>query len=260
MNLKNKNIIITGASRGIGLALAKELARKETNLFLVARSFDKTLKAELFKFGALSIELIEADLSQKNEIDKLSSSLVKNNIDIDILINNAGQLTGGLLEEQNPDEIESMLSVNLNAVIRLTRLLLPNMLKRKTGKIVNNSSVSGKMFMPCASTYAAAKAGVVAFTESLKQELRETGVSTLLLITPGVKTNMFDDIEKLYGSHLDLSFVKSIPAESWAKRVVDAITDDKDILMPQGSSRIGVWIGQHLPDLLEKTLASRFKR
>ena len=98
-----------------------------------------------------------------------------------------------------------MFQVNLVGLAHLTRLVLPGMLERGTGKVVNNASVSGYAFFPGASTYAASKAGVVAFTESLRRELRGTGVSTLHLVTPGVNTDMLDATEDAYGGHLDTS-------------------------------------------------------
>lgn len=153
-----------------------------------------------------------------------------------------------------------MISVNLTGTILLTRLLLPSLLKRKTGRIVNNASVSGKMFMPCASTYAASKAGIVAFTESIRQELEKTGVTTLLLITPGVKTDMYDDIQNQYGENMDLSFLKSMPAEKWADSVWEAVKSGQSELLPNGTERVGVWLATHIPSLFEKSIKGYFHR
>lgn len=258
MDLKGRAVLLTGASRGIGLALARTFAARGAKLHLVARRFDPNIKSDLDQRGAESVRLWEKDLSIMTQVDELASAL--DGESIDVLVNNAGLLTGGLLEEQDPDAVDQMLMVNLHAVIRLTRRLLPGMLARGSGKVVNNASVSGKMFFPCASTYAASKAAVVAFTESLKQELRGTGVSTLLLITPGVKTAMYDEIKDLYGGHLDLSFMNSIPAEDWAEKVARAIEDDDDTLWPSGSTNIGVRFAHHWPGLFERLVRAKFKR
>lgn len=260
MQLENQNVVLTGASKGIGKALSEELASKKVTLHLVSRTIEPDVIENLKARGAKEVRFWKADLSQSAEVDALADGLMAANIQVDVLINNAGQLTGGLLEEQDPDEIEKMFAVNLNAVVRLTRRILPLMLKQKSGRIVNNASVSGKMFFPCASTYAASKAAIVAFTESLKQELRGTGVSTLLAITPGVKTDMYDDIQKLYGGHLDLSFMDSIPAEQWAKKVVEAIEDERDILWPKGGTGWGVWLGHHFPKVFESIVKKKFRR
>ncbi len=260
MNFTNKTALITGASRGIGLALAEAAAKRKMHLHLASRTLPADLEQQLKAKGALSVHLWPADLTKSSAVDQLVQQVYQKTKQVDVLINNAGLLTGGLLEEQDPDAIEKMLMVNVHAVIRLTRLILPKMLEAKTGVIVNNASVSGKMFFPCASTYAASKAAVVAFTESLKQELRNTGVSTRLLITPGVKTDMYDDISKLYGSHLDMSILTSIPAEQWAEHVWNGIENETDTIWPVGRSRFGVFLGHHFPGVFESMIKSKFSR
>ena len=254
----SKHVVITGASRGIGLALAQEMAKRKVALHLIARSISEEQVSQLKARGAKEVYLYQKDLTLTSQVDELFDELSK--FPIEVLFNNAGQLTGGLLEEQNPDEIEKMLSINVNTLIRLTRLFLPSFLARKDGIIVNNSSVSGKMFFPCASTYAASKAAVVAFTESLSQELEGTGISAHLMITPGVKTKMFDDISGLYGGHLDLGFMSSITAEQWAQKVITSIEAGDKIIWPSGSTNLGVKFAHHFPRFFEKMVATKFKR
>ncbi len=258
IDLKQKHVLLTGASRGIGLALAQELALRNVTLHLVGRSISEDIVAELKKNGAKDVKIYRVDLSNPNELDQLVTNLKE--IPIDVLINNAGQLTGGLLEEQSVKEIEMMLNLNVNALIRLTRLLLPRFLANQSGVIINNSSVSGKMFFPCASTYAASKAAVAAFTHALAQELRGTGVSAHLMITPGVKTKMFDDISTLYGGHLDLSFMNSIPAAQWAKKVIQQVEQGRDVIWPDGVTLLGVKFAYYFPTLFEKMVSTKFKR
>lgn len=259
MKVSNQNIYITGSNRGIGFALAQEAAKLKNNLFLVNRS---SLKQEQIKslkdLGALSVEEFSLDLLDKNSIKDFLENLKSKKVDV--FINNAGLLSGGLIENQNIDDIYKMLQVNLNAVIQICQGLIPNMIKEGSGCLVNNASVSGKMFFPCASTYAASKAGIVAFTESIAQELEPTGVKTLLMITPGVKTDMYDDINNLYGENLDLSFMNSIPSEDWAKQVFKCIKNDEPICWPKGASRFGVWVGHHMPSLMRKVVKPKFKR
>ena len=259
MNFKEQHIYITGSNRGIGLSFAHYAAKLGAHLYLLNRtSMEQQVLEGLKKSGAASIEEMAIDLLDKEAIDKVLIKLEKRKIDI--FINNAGLLTGGLIEEQPVDDIYRMLQVNVNALIHLSRGLVPILVKQGSGVIVNNASVSGKMFFPCASTYAASKAAVVAFTECLSQELEGTGVSTLLVITAGVKTQMYDEIDNLYGGHLDLSFLKSIPGEEWASHVFNAIAKGKRICWPPGSSRFGVWFGHHFPTLFQKAIKSKFKR
>jgi uncharacterized protein len=260
MVLSEKKILITGANRGIGLAFAQRAAKENMNLHLLCRHTPEELPNELLKLGAKSVQFWNVDLLNSKDIEKFYSEFKETQSTPDIIVNNAGQLTGGLLEEQSMDKIYNMLQVNLGALIHLTRLFLPDMLKLKEAKIVNNASVSGIMYLPCVSTYAAAKAGVIAFTESLRNELKGTSVSTLLMVTPGVKTRMYDEIPELYSNHVDLKFLNSIPTEEWIDQVFKCIKKDKSICWPKGSTYWGVKMGQHFPKILGKISQSYFKR
>src|SRR5690606_27324673 len=123
---------------------------------------DPEILKELKNEGAKSVTIWEADLSTRDGVQNLLDKLA--DTPIDILFNNAGILTGGLLETQNLDEVYKMFQINVNSLVHLTHGLLPGMLSRKRGKIINNSSVSAYMNFPSASTYSASKAAVAAFT------------------------------------------------------------------------------------------------
>lgn len=258
MKIHNSHILITGSNRGIGLALAKAAALRKAHLHLVVRQEDKHIVQELLNLGASSVQVWIADLQNPQSVEELTNKL--KTLPIDILINNAGLLTGGLLETQTKEEIAHMFQVNVVSLVELTRALLPNMIKRKNGKIVNNASVSALMHFPGASTYAASKAAVWAFTNCLNIELSGTGVSTLTLITPGVKTRMFDDIEKKYGTFLEVP-QDHIPADVFADQVMSAIESDQDFLYPTiGLTRFGLWISQLLPKVFKGAVRSKFNR
>ena len=260
MNIRGKNILITGSNRGIGLALARQASIEKMKIHLLNRSENKEVIEELVDLGASEVQAWHIDMSDPKSIENFFKLFSSSDYSCDVLINNAGQLTGGLLENQPLEKIYSMLQVNLVGLIHLTKLLLPGMLEQPEAKIVNNASVSGIMHLPCASTYSASKAGVVAFTESLKNELSGSSVSTLLMVTPGVKTRMYDEIDGLYSEHLDLSALSSIPADQWAQRVFDCIKRDKTVCWPKGRSYLGVKLGQHLPGTLARLVDSYFER
>lgn len=261
MKLKNTKILITGANRGIGAALSKECATRGARLVLVARKIEPQFINELKNLGAQEVNTLTADLSLRDQVEKLVVQIKSQHKDLDILVNNAGLLTGGLLEEQPLDKIYEMFQVNLLALVHLTHGLLPQLLTRKKGKIVNNASVSGVMHFPCATTYTAAKTGVVAFTEALKQEVKGTGVSTLLLLTPGIKTRMFDEISDLYAKNMDLDFLAAhLSAEEWALKVCDAMESDAETLAPDGASFVGLKMARHFPSLFEKIVRKKFRR
>lgn len=260
MQLKGKNALITGANRGIGLALAEQAALRGMHLHLLCRKLDKEVEQQLQGKGAASVRSWALDLSERSSIDGFLQKLRQEKLAPHLLINNAGQLTGGLLEEQDLSDIYQMIQVNVTGLMHLTSGLLPHMLQAEEAKVVNNASVTGLMHLPCASTYSASKAAVIAFTEALRNELKGTKVSTLVMITPGVKTRMFDQIYDLYSGHLDLSFLSSIPTDNWAQRVFSHIERDKSHCWPKGSSYWGVKMGRHAPSLLAKIIQPYFKR
>lgn len=257
MKIQAARVIITGGNRGIGLAFAEMVASQGAHVVIVSRSLDESLKKKLLAQGALSVSLLQADLSSREGVQNLCSQLEK--MEIDILFNNAGLLTGGLIEEQSLDDIYTMFQVNLNAVVHLTRAVIPKMIQMGRGKIINNSSVSAFMHFPCASTYAASKAAVVAFTDCIELELAGTGVSTLCLVTPGIKTRMFDEIEVKYSKNFEIP-QDSISPEEYAERIRGAIESDAKQLFPVGLTAFGLWTARYVNPLFQKVVRAKFKR
>jgi uncharacterized protein len=258
MQLKSSSLLITGSNRGIGQAVALEAARRGARLLLANRTPNPQMVQDALKQGAPSAKEFTADLGSKAGIEAFLGEI--KNEPVDILFNNAGQLTGGLLEDQPLEDIYSMIQVNVNALIHLTRHFVPKMIQQGRGKIINHGSVSSYMHFPCATTYSASKAAVAAFNECLKAELKGTTLTTLLLVTPGVETRMFREIEKKYSANLDTSFLASVPAETYARQVCDAIESDIEILNPTGSSRIGLSLARHTPGLFRRLAQSKFTR
>lgn len=257
MEISNRHVLITGASRGIGKAFAKMCAEDKAHVHLVLRTPDADLMQDLEKAGAKSVTVWLADLGSRTGVAKLIEDL--RDIPVDILFNNAGRLTGGLIEDQSLDDIYSMFQVNLNSLVHLTKGLLLGMLERKRGKIINNSSVAAYMHFPCASTYAASKAAVMAFTNSIRLELKDTGVTSLLLITPGIKTRMFDDIETLYGKNFEIPQDAISPAR-YAQMIREAILNDLPVLEPGGITGLGLKIAKYSKSLFEIEVLRRFHR
>ena len=179
MELEGRTCLVTGASRGIGHAIAAELAKRP-----VAKVLAGVRDPSGFDPPPGPVEPVELDLAERGSIvagwERVGGR-------VDVLINNAGQFEGGKLEAQDPVAIDAMVQVNLTGLMQLTRLALPPMLAAGEGSIVNNASISGYVFMPGSTTYAATKAGVVGFSESLRRELRGTGVGVLHLVTPGCR-------------------------------------------------------------------------
>jgi hypothetical protein len=250
VDLTGVTALVTGANRGIGRAIAQELAKEPLALLLLGARDPEAMEP---LDGACPVMI---DLSTRESTDRSVQDLPG----IDLLVNNAGRMTGGLLEDQDLDDVYAMFQVNLVGLTHLTRAVLPGMIRRGRGKIVNNASISGYAHFPAASTYAASKAGVVAFSESLRRELDSTGVDVLQLVTPGVDTGMGDATLKMYGRHMDTSAWDMQPASEWAAKVVQAIRDDARVLGPGGRLAVAKLASRGPAFLLDALSARMFKR
>lgn len=257
MEIKAKNILITGANRGIGRAVAKLCARDEAHLHLVVRKEDPELVEEMKAAGAASCQLWLADLADRKQVENLVQQTA--DLKVDILFNNAGILHGGLLEEQKIEDVYQMVQVNVSSLMHITQAFLPRMLERKKGKIVNHASVAALMHAPCSSTYSATKAAVWAFTNSLRLELRGTGVTTLTLITPTVRTHMLDQVEMQIGKHF--KFVSdALPPQKYAEVVREAILLDLEFLEPKGLANVALKVAKYVPKVFDFGVLKRFTR
>jgi short-subunit dehydrogenase len=131
-----------------------------------------------------------------------------------------------------------MFQVNLVGLVHLTKRVLPGMLARGRGKIVNNASISGYAWFPAASSYSASKAGVVAFSESLRRELKGSGVSVAHLVTPGVDTDMLDATKDAYAGHAPTSGWDEVTPAEWAAKVVEGVESDDHVVGPGGKTAL----------------------
>ena len=257
MELNGLTALVTGSNRGIGRAIAQELATRRLDLLLYGvRNADDFEPPAPPRGGAREVRAVALDLSTRESIAAGAAALPP----VDVLVNNAGLMTGGLLEEQEVDEVYAMFQVNLVALVHLTMLLLPGMVERGRGKVVNNASISGYAWFPAASTYAAAKTGVVAFSESLRRELRGTGVSVLHLVTPGVDTDMLDATREVYGRHMNADAWDDLAPEDWAAKVVRAIERDDHVLGPGGRLALAKLASRGPAALLDAISSRAFSR
>jgi hypothetical protein len=178
--------LITGASNGIGYELAKRFAQDRASLVLVARSGEKlaTVADELRSLGAPNVEVIVADLARADSLSALLRELSVRHLEIDVLVNNAGYGQSGTFATTDEEAERGMIQLNIGALTALTKAILPGMLARRRGRILNVASIAGFLPGPFAAVYAATKAYVVSFSEALAEELAGTGVSVTTL-APG---------------------------------------------------------------------------
>lgn len=198
-----KTALITGASSGIGLELARVHARQGDNLVLVARSKKKLdeLKTDIESKFDVSVYTIDKDLSVKDAAQDVFNELQKARIEIDYLINNAGFGHLGAFAGNPREKEEQMIQLNIAALTQFTKLFLPGMLARGSGKIMNVASVASFMPGPYMAVYYATKAYVLSFSEALNEEVRKMGV-TVTALCPGPTASGFQETAAMDGIRL----------------------------------------------------------
>lgn len=200
-DLKNKNALITGAGKGIGRAIAIALAKEGVNVILISRTqldVDQ-LAIKIENFGVKSLAL-SADISDINSINAAVEKALAEFKTIDILINNAGIASFGNFLELEPTEWEKIIQVNLMGTYYTTRAVLPNMIERQTGDIINISSTAGLNGNALTSAYSASKFAVLGLTDSLMQEMRKHNIRVTALTPSTVATDMAKDLNLTDGN------------------------------------------------------------
>ncbi len=186
--------LITGASLGIGLEFTKTFAAAKNNLVLVARSEDKlkTLAIELQKTFGISVKVIAADLSKMDDVQKVYDICKAENITIDFLVNNAGIGVFDFFADANWNKTEQMINLNITSLTKMCRLFIPDMVARKSGKILNVASTAAFQPGPTMAVYYASKSYVLSFSEALYNELQGSGVSVTCLCPGATQSNFFE--------------------------------------------------------------------
>jgi 3-oxoacyl-[acyl-carrier protein] reductase len=192
MELKNRTAIITGAGKGIGLAIATSLAKEGVNLGLIARTMAdlELLRDSLTVKYGIKVSIATADIALKNEVDNAVEILTKQLGSIDILVNNAGIAEFGTLLEMDPEVWERMIQVNLMGTYYVTRAVLPTMIEQNSGNIINISSTAGEKGFATGSAYCASKFAMLGLTESVLQEVRKFNIRVVALTPSTVNTDL----------------------------------------------------------------------
>lgn len=200
-DLKNKNALITGAGKGIGKAIAIALAKEGVNVILVSRTQADVdqLAAETAALGVKSLAL-SADVSDITSINSAVEKAFAEFKTIDILINNAGIAAFGNFMALEPDAWEKIIQVNLMGTYYTTRAVLPNMIERQTGDIINISSTAGLNGNALTSAYSASKFAVLGLTDSLMQEVRKYNIRVTALTPSTVATDLALDLKLTDGN------------------------------------------------------------
>lgn len=200
-SLKGKNAIITGAGKGIGKAIAIALAQEGVNVGLLARTLsDLESLAEEVKLMGVKVSIATVDVA---DIDAVNAAVlkVKNEIGtIDILINNAGVASFGKFLELEPSRWEEIVKVNLFGAYYTARAVLPEMIEKQSGDIINISSTAGKNGAAVTSAYSASKFALIGMSESLMQEVRKHNIRVSTLLPSTVASDMAIDLKLTDGN------------------------------------------------------------
>ena len=224
---KSDTVLITGGSGGLGIHIVRAFARLGTRLALVAYPGKELagIQAEIEKLGCESITII-SDLRDRNERQNMVDAVIRRFQRIDVLVNNAGIEFTSYYHELSEENILDVLSVNLEAPMLLTRMLLPQMLERRRGHVVNISSLAGKFGPAFQEPYSASKAALVAFTASLRATYRGSGFSASVIVPGFVEAGIYAALKIRAGRPAPALLGVSSP-ESVARAVIRAIRCDR---------------------------------
>jgi hypothetical protein len=253
--------LITGASAGIGAEIARELARRDHGVTLVARREERLreLADELQGSHGVRTEVIAADLARADERDRLEAELARLGLRVEILVNNAGFGDSRRLNETDRERVVEMVRLNCEALLDLQARFSPAMVSAGRGAILNVASTAAFQPIPGTATYAATKAFVLSLSEATHAELKGTGVSVTALCPGPVKTE-FADVAGVGGAE------ESQPGVFWtdvahvASDAVSGMERDKRVVVPGALNRAGALTGQHSPRMLVLPFAKRLWR
>ncbi len=231
-NIKGKVVVITGASSGNGEATARYLSSRGATVVLGARRVDriKALAEELSRKGGKALA-VQTDVTQVEQVKWLVDTAVQTYGRIDVMINNAGLMPHSPLERLKIDDWNRTIDVNLKGALYGIAAALPYMKQRKSGHIINVSSVAGHKVRPGSAVYAATKTGVLVITEGLRQEVKPYNIRTTVISPGAIATELPDSITEPDIAENVRKFVQEValPAESFARAVAFAMSQPEDM-------------------------------
>ena len=259
MNFKNKVVVITGASSGIGEAAAEQFAKKGANIVLVARRKDKLEEVER-KLSKYSIKILVqvCDVSDKEQVKLMSEKVIETFSKIDVLVNNAGFVIYGKVEELSIEDIESQMKTNYFVTINCTKYFLPHFLKQNSGHMVNVASVGGSFGVPGIASYCATKYAMLGFSEGLHHELHGTNVGVTVVSPIMVRTNLFD--HPSFKNFTKYATGISLSADTVAKAIIKASNSSRLEIVVPSFVRIGIWFKQTFPFLINPIIGNAFRK
>lgn len=247
MSIENKYALITGGSNGIGYELAKLAAADNYAIVLVARNEEKLkeVAVEITTNYKVSVKIIVKDLSNGSSAEEVFNQLEKENIAVEVLMNNAGYGDYGYFVNTNWEKEARMIMLNIYTITAFTKLFAKQMTMRGSGRILNVGSVAGYLSGPLMSVYYSTKAYVMSFSYAIANELKGSGVS-LTLLCPGPVATNFENAAALDSSKLFKNF-KPATAEFVARKAYKALMKGKMLVIPGMLNKIMVAMVRFTP-------------
>jgi len=252
-----KIAIITGASSGIGEATAKRLARDGMCVTLAARRSEELERvAQKIQASGGQALAVSTDVRDRAAIQRMVDATLGQWGRVDVLVNNAGAGYSSRVVDLDPDRLRDQIGVNLIGVIECAQAVLPAMLKRKSGHIVNIASIAGLVATPGSSTYAATKFGVVGFSDALRREVQRSGVHVTAFCPGFVATGFSPRLKKIMEGRPDAPRVPGVMKAAYvADRVAEVIRHPRNrVIIPPGWGLL-VSIAQTFPWLTDFVLS-----
>ena len=258
MKFKDKIVLITGASSGIGEAAAIEFAKNGSSVILVGRRKEKLIEVEKkLSKNHVSTLVCACDVSNKSQVKEMCKIVLEKFDRIDILVNNAGFAIYGKVSDLDIDEIESQMATNYFGMVYCIKNFLPKMLEQNSGHIVNVASVAASFGLPGLASYSASKFAMLGFSEGLQHELNGTNVRVTVVSPIMVRTNFFD-----HSSFVSMPKFSptSLSAETVAKAVLKASNSSRLEIIVPSVVRGAIWTKQTFPYFINPIIGSTFRK
>lgn len=264
MDFKNKVVVITGASSGIGKACAEEFAKRGANLVLAARQYVTLceITAALEKQYGIKAVAVQADVSLEADCELIVKQALVTFGRIDVLLNNAGLSMRALFADTDLSVLKNLMDVNFWGTVYCTKYALPEILKTK-GAVVGVSSIAGYRGLPGRTGYSASKFAMNGFMESLRTELLKTGVHVMVACPGFTASNIrVTALSKDGRSHGETSMEeeKMMTSEEVAYRIAEGLSARKRTLVITGQGKLTVWLNKLLPALTDKLVFKHFTK
>ncbi|MCQ2973513.1 MAG: SDR family oxidoreductase [Bacteroidales bacterium] len=260
LDFKNKKVWITGASSGIGEALAYKFSELGAFLIISSRRENELLRVKNACKNPENVEIVPLDLEKYEQIADIVNPILQKIGNVDILINNGGASQRALVVDEDLDVIVRMMKINFMGAAALTKVVLPGMISQKFGHIVCMSSLAGKFGIPLRSGYAAAKHALHGFFETLRAENYDNGIRVMMVCPGYINTNVALNALNADGSKRNINDKgqeQGLDPAVLAEKIIKGIKKEKLEITAGGGETNGIWVSRFFPNLFAKIIRKK---